>query len=467
MLLQGKRRRKDRIIDVCNPYTGEVVAQIFSSDPADVEHAVEAASIGHNKLKKLSSGRKAEILEKAAVIIEEKKEEFARTLTFEAGKTINESRGEVGRCINTLRLSATAARELRGETVNLDHAGQTGKVGFYQRVPIGICAAISPFNFPLNLVAHKLGPSIAAGNGIVLKPATKTPLSGLMLAETLLEAGLPEEAITVLIGSGQEVGEPLVSHPDVRLVTFTGSLEVGKRIAHLAGLKRLVMELGSNSGAIIWKDADLKRAAKRIRVGGYALAGQVCISVQRVYVEKSVTADFIHLFKTEVERIKVGDPRLEDTEMGPMISEEAARNAEGLVSEAVKAGAELVTGGQREGTIFAPTILYNVPEGQRVIKEEAFAPIVVVNPIEDLNDGIRRMNDSIYGLQAGVYTNDLKVAFRCLEELEAGGVLVNEVPTFRVDNMPYGGVKGSGLGREGPRFAIEEHTEIKLMIIDR
>ncbi|HID32140.1 MAG TPA: aldehyde dehydrogenase family protein, partial [bacterium (Candidatus Stahlbacteria)] len=239
------------------------------------------------------------------------------------------------------------------------------------------------------------------------------------------------------------------------------------RIAQLAGLKRLVMELGSNSGVIIWKDGDLARAAKRIRLGGYALAGQVCISVQRVYVERSIADDFVRLLKREVETIRYGDPLHEETEMGPMISLAAAENAERLVIEAVSAGGQLITGGRRDGTMFVPTILYDVPESERAIKEEAFAPIVVVNPVDTIEDAIWRMNESIYGLQAGVYTNNLKVAFQCLDKLEAGGVLINEIPTYRVDNMPYGGVKGSGLGREGPRFAIEEHTEIKLMIIDR
>lgn len=467
MLLRGERVRRDKVLRVKNPYNGEVVAEISISERDDIETAIKTARQGHEALKDMTTGARAQILEDCAGIISKRKEDFARTISLEAGKTIKESRGEVDRCINTLRLSATAARELGGETVNFDLYGKSNKIGFYRRVPVGIAVAISPFNFPLNLVAHKLGPSVAAGNGIILKPASKTPLSGIMLAEALVAAGLPETAITVLIGSGPEVGEPLVSHAKVRLVTFTGSLAVGQRIAQLAGLKRLVMELGSNSGVIIWKDGDLARAAKRIRLGGYALAGQVCISVQRVYVERSIADDFVRLLKREVETIRYGDPLHEETEMGPMISLAAAENAERLVIEAVSAGGQLITGGRRDGTMFVPTILYDVPESERAIKEEAFAPIVVVNPVDTIEDAIWRMNESIYGLQAGVYTNNLKVAFQCLDKLEAGGVLINEIPTYRVDNMPYGGVKGSGLGREGPRFAIEEHTEIKLMIIDR
>ncbi|RKX71290.1 aldehyde dehydrogenase [candidate division WOR-3 bacterium] len=467
MFYLGSRVKKDRSLEVISPYDGKIVERVGISEADDIQRAIETARLGNEKLKRLPTGERAAILRRSGEIIGKRREEFARTLALEVGKTIKEARGEVDRCINTLNLSAIAAMELSGETVNFDLFGKSRKVGFYKRVPVGITVAISPFNFPLNLVAHKLGPSVAAGNGIILKPASKTPLSGIMLAEVLVEAGLPKEAITVLIGSGREIGEPLVSHPEVRLVTFTGSLEVGKRIAHLAGLKKLVMELGSNSGVIIWKDGDLSRAAKRIRLGGYALAGQVCISVQRVYVEESVAAEFLEIFQKEVESIRFGDPLREETEMGPMITEDAARNAEGLVAEAVEMGGELKTGGRRNFTMFEPTILFNVPEDARVMREEAFAPIVVVNPVRSLDEAITRMNNSVYGLQAGVYTRDLGVAFRCLEELDAGGVLINEIPTFRVDNMPYGGMKGSGLGREGPKFAIEEHTEIKLMIIDR
>ena len=467
MFIKGKKVVRDKTIEVINPYNDQVVETLGKSESTDVNEALAVAQNGFKTLKRMPAGERSRILEKTSQIIVSRKDKFSRAIALESGKTINEARGEVDRAANTMKLSAVAALKLTGETVRFDLLGQSSKIGFFTRVPLGIVLAITPFNFPLNLSCHKIGPAIAAGNAVVHKPATKTPLSGMLLAEALVEAGLPVEGISVLVGPGSTIGMELIRAQQVKKISFTGSLEVGEIITANCGMKRVTMELGSNSAVIACKDAPLDILAKKVRKGGYTLAGQVCISIQRVYVEDSVADEYLNVFTDEVKQIKCGDQLLEDTEMGPMIDRAALEKAELFCNDAVKRGGKVLVGGNRQGNIFAPTIICDVPEDAQVIQEEAFAPIVAVNRFKNIEDAIHRVNDTKYGLQAGVFTRDISRALECAREIDAGGVLINEIPTYRVDNMPYGGTKGSGIGREGPDFAIREMTEEKLVILDQ
>lgn len=453
-------------LKVFNPYDNSVIAELDQDTPSSVASKLALARNGLIKMRDITQQRRSEILNRAAEIIKDRSEEFARTLVLEVGKTWREASGEAARCVNTLRLSAIEAMKLAGEEVPFSSANHPNKQGFYRRVPCGVVAAITPFNFPLNLVAHKLGPALAAGCSALLKPASVTPLSGIKLVEALHEAGVPKEALQVVIGPGSTVGNALVTSPVPRMVTFTGSKAVGEEITRHVGLKKIALELGSNSAVVILEDGDLERAAKRIRIGGYSLAGQVCISTQRVYVEEGVYQPFLDLLVPEVSTLKTGDPLDESTELGPMIEEKEVDRILSWIDEAKSAGSEVVLEGKREGSVLGPWILAKVPEDAKLIKMEAFAPVVVVNPVRDLEDAIERVNATCYGLQGAVFTRDLKKAFRACDGIDAGGVLVNEIPTFRVDLMPYGGMKGSGLGREGPAYAIREMTEEKLYLFD-
>jgi acyl-CoA reductase-like NAD-dependent aldehyde dehydrogenase len=462
-------------LEVLNPYDGSVVAELDADTPSTVEVKLAQAYNAFGKLRDINQQKRAEILNRAADIVNSQSEEFARTLVLEVGKTWREARGEVARCTNTLRLSAIEAMKLAGEEVPFSSAGHSNKQGFFKRVPCGVVAAITPFNFPLNLAVHKIGPAFAAGCSAILKPASATPLSGIKLVEAMHEAGVPPHCLQTVIGPGSTVGSALVESHVPRMVTFTGSKAVGEEITRHAGLKKIAAELGSNSAAVILADADLERAAKRIRLGGYALAGQVCISTQRVYVEDAVYDKFLKLLTSEVSTLRIGNPLDESTELGPMIEAKEVDRILGWIEEAKSAGAEVALEGKRPPslapplaplTLLGPWILANVPEDAKLIKQEAFAPIVVVNPVRDLEDAIIRVNSTDYGLQAACFTSDLRKAFRACDGIDAGGVLVNEVPTFRVDLMPYGGMKGSGIGREGPAYAVREMTEEKLYLFD-
>ena len=464
MLLGGKWVGKDETIPVTNPFNEEIIDQVPRSDPQDVDHAMASAVRGAEQMAELSAQERYQILHRTAQGIANGAEELARTLAREVGKTIREARGEVSRTIQTFGFAAEEAKRIYGEGIPFDAAPRgEDKLGFTFRVPLGVVVAITPFNFPLNLAAHKVAPALAAGNSVILKPATDTPLTDLMMAQILLQSGLPDEALNVITGYGHEIGDALVADERGRMITFTGSLEVGKRLMAHAGLKKATLELGSNSAVIVMEDADLEDAAPRIAAGAFALAGQVCISVQRVYVQKRIFDDLVKAVVSRAEKMKVGDPLREDTDMGPMISPAAAENAESWIQEALDRGGQLACGGQREGSLFSPTVLLNVPPDCRVCCEEAFAPVVVINVVEDLNQAITEVNDSKYGLQAGIFTKDLTSALAAARRIEVGGVMINEVPTFRVDHMPYGGVKSSGMGREGLKYAIEEMTEIKLV----
>lgn len=466
MLIGGEEVFKDEVIDVIYPYNQQKVGEAVKGSVEDVEKAVEKAKVGLKKLKQLTAYEKYKILLKVAQLLEERKDEFAKVITLETGKTIKESRVEVERAINTITFSAEEAKRIGGEVVHFDASPNgRGKRGYYFRVPAGIVAAITPFNFPVNLTAHKIAPAIAAGCPFILKPSEKTPLSPTMLCQLFLEAGVPKEAVSIIPGFA-DVGQAMTTHPDVRVVSFTGSLKVGEIIAKQAGLKKIVMELGSNSAVIVDKDANLELAAKKSVLGGFALAGQVCISVQRVLVHKEVADEFENLLKKEASKLKYGDPMEEDTDVGPVISINEVGRIQTWISEAVMKGAKVSLGGQAEKTLFKPTIVSEVPEDSKLFYEEAFAPVVAVKRFETIEEAIEMVNKTNYGLQVGIFTNNLKNAWKVIEEVEVGGVMVNDIPTFRADNMPYGGVKGSGIGREGPKFAIEDYTEIKVVAFD-
>ena len=467
MLIKGKRISKDKKVEVINPYNDQVIESLGLSEACDVDEAIAVALDGFQILKNMPAGERAKILYKTAEILNRDKENFSRAIALESGKTIREARSEVDRAVNTMKLSSVAATELTGRTVRFDLTGPSNKIGFFLRVPLGVVCAITPFNFPLNLSCHKIGPAIAAGNSVIHKPATKTPISGVMLSEALIEAGLPVEGISVLIGPGSTVGMSLIKHSHIKKISFTGSLEVGEIISNNCGMKRVTMELGSNSAVVVFKDAPLDLVAKKVRKGGYTLAGQVCISIQRVYVADEVADDFLKALSREVKQIKYGDQLLPETEMGPMIDQDALSKAQHFCEDALQKGGKIIIGGKREGSVFTPTIISDVPEDALVILEEAFAPIVAVNRFRTADEAIQKVNNTKYGLQAGVFTSDITSALDCARAIDAGGVLINEIPTFRVDNMPYGGTKGSGIGREGPAFAIKEMTEEKLIILDQ
>ncbi|RUM43316.1 MAG: aldehyde dehydrogenase [Desulfurobacterium sp.] len=470
MLIAGKRVYKQEEIEILFPYDGSLVGTIPRGKKEDVDLAVEAAKKGFEKIKKMTAYERYQCLQKAARIISRRAEEFAEILTLEVGKTIKESMAEVGRAINTITLAAEEAKRILGEEVPFDAApGIKNKVGFYRRVPLGIIGCITPFNFPLNLTCHKVAPALAAGNSVIIKPSENTSLTVIKLAEVLIEAGFPPEAVNVVTGYGEEAGDTLVRNENVRMITFTGSVETGKIIMSRGGLKKYAMELGSNAGVYIDEDQDyrLKEIAEKVARGGFALAGQVCISVQRVFVHEKLFDSFVKEITDFSKTLKVGDPRKSDTDMGPVIDKNAADRIMEWIEEAKGLGAEVVYGGNRiSDTLIEPTVVINVPEEAKLFKKEVFGPVVVVNKVSSIEEGIKQVNNSPYGLQAGIFTNNLKNAFKFSEEVECGGIMVNEIPTFRVDQMPYGGVKESGIGREGPHFAIEEMTEIKTICFD-
>ncbi len=469
MLVGGEWVDREAKIEVVYPYTGEVIGKVPMGTEEDVLKAVDMAKEGFKEVSSLSAYDRYEILMKAAEILKKRAEEFARTLVLEVGKTIREARIEVQRAIQTLIFSAEEAKRIGGETFPVDaHPNGKGKVGFYIRVPVGIVSAITPFNFPLNLSMHKVAPALACGNAVILKPSERTPLTPLMLAEVLLEAGLPPKALSVIPGYG-DVGKAMTTHPDVRVVSFTGSKKVGELITRQVGIKKVVLELGSNSAIVVHKDGNLEKAVQRAVLGGYAIAGQVCISVQRVFVHEDVFEEFVDRLKQEVKKLKVGDPMDENTDVGPMITSQDVVRIQSWIEEAVKEGAKVEVGGvacAEKTTLFEPTVVSLVKPETKLFKEEAFAPVVLVDPYKEIEEAVDLVNNSEYGLQVGVFTENIKVAWEFIRKAEVGGVLINEGPTFRVDHQPYGGFKNSGIGREGPKFAVEDYTEIKTVIFD-
>jgi len=414
---------------------------------------------------KLSSYERWRILRKAADDMAARNEELGRLISQEEGKIIAEGRGEASRAVETIMGSAEEAKRLHGETVPLD-ADPTGskKFGFTLRVPCGVVAAIAPFNFPLNLVAHKVGPALAAGNSVIVKPASDTPLSAIRLTEILLDAGLPPEGIQCLTGSGGQIGDALVADRRVRKVTFTGSREIGDRICRTAGIKKVTMELGSNSPLIIMPDADLDKVAGAVASTGYGNAGQTCISTQRVLTAKSIYGDFLGTLKPKVEALTTGNQLNEQTKVGPMVKESEAIRVDEWVNEAVAGGARLVAGGGRRGAIYLPAIVADVKPQMKISRDELFGPAVAVTPFDAIEDAIALANDTVYGLSAGIFTENIGWAMKFAREVESGNLHVNWGPQWRVDLMPYGGLKDSGFGKEGPRYAVEEMTELKMVV---
>ncbi|MGB5920617.1 MAG: aldehyde dehydrogenase family protein [Syntrophobacteria bacterium] len=465
MYIAGQWTEGQDTIEVLNPFDGSLVDNVPHAGPKEVDQALESATRGARIMAKLPAYERYSILTKTAGLLRENQEDFARLISKESGKALWESRFEVVRAAETIELSAEEAKRIRGETIPLDAAsGGQGKFGFTLRVPCGVVVAISPFNFPLNLLCHKVGPALAAGNAVIAKPPTDTPLTALRFTELLLEAGLPPEGIQCVTGPGGSVGEQLCGDPRVRKISFTGSPSVGERICQVAGIKKVTMELGSNSPLIIMPDADLEQVARATAATGYALAGQVCISTQRVLVNDQVYEDFLDLLRPEVEAIVTGNPLEEQTQMGPMIREPDAIRVEGWINEALSSGARLITGGSRHGNLVAPTVVADVDAKQKISCDELFGPAVAVTRFNDIDQAIALANDSKYGLSAGIFTRNLDWAMKFIREVHSGNLMVNWGPQWRVDLMPYGGLKQSGFGKEGPRYAVEEMTELKMVV---
>jgi len=464
----GQPGRSGRTLEVVNPFDGSVVGQTWLAGDAELDAAADAAVGATERMRDLAAYERGEILMRISRLLVQHREDVARTLAGEVGKPIRDAQTETDRAAMTFHIAAEAARNIGGELVPLDLAPHArGRMGIVRRVPIGPVAAISPFNFPLNLSAHKIAPAIAAGNPIVLKPATKTPLSALTLGRFAVEAGAPPGAVSVL-PMDRKTGDRLVTDPRFKLLTFTGSSDVGWDMKARAGRKKVILELGGNAAVIVDESADLAFAARRIAAGGFTLAGQSCISVQRVFVHEAVAAGFTSRLVDAVNALKAGDPLSADTDVGPMIDEGEAGRVQTWVDEAVGAGARVLAGGRRlGGAMYAPTVLAGAPPDAKVCAEEAFAPLVVLTTFADFTEALALVNASVFGLQAGVFTSTLEHALLAFDRLEVGGVIVNDVPTWRVDHMPYGGVKDSGLGREGPRYTIEEMTEPRLLVINR
>lgn len=461
--LAGERVTLPEGVTVTNPYTGDAIGEVPLCGPVQVDLAcTHAAEVFRRD--ELPQHERAAVLDRAAHLIEQRRDELARTIALEAGKPVTTARGEAARAVDTFTFAAVEARRLGGEVVPLEaSASGTGRLGLALRVPAGVVAAISPFNFPLNLVAHKLAPAIAAGCPVVLKPAPRTPLTAIALVELLVEAGLPADWISVVTDAGTEAAVPLVEHPVPAVVTFTGSAAVGWSISAAAPRKRVLLELGSNSPLIVEPDADLEDVARRVAAAGFGYAGQSCISVQRLLVHRDVHEELLGAVAAAAEALVVGDPLDDATQVGPLIDEGQAERVVSWIESAVAAGARLVTGGTREGSVVAPTVVDCPPDSADLWRREVFGPLVAVRPYATFDEAIDLANDSDFGLHAGVFTNDLTKALSAVRRLDFGGVLVNEVPTWRADQQPYGGVRDAGNTREGPAYGVEEMTHLRFV----
>jgi acyl-CoA reductase-like NAD-dependent aldehyde dehydrogenase len=464
-LLDGKFVEEGDPVEIHSPYDGSVVGRVFQGRRQHAEAAIAAAVKAFGTTRRLPAFERQRVLRRVAEALGQRKEEFAHTMAQEAGKPIKTARTEVDRAIFTFTVAAEESTRIYGEYLPLDWQEYTaGRWGIVRRFPLGPVVGITPFNFPLNLVAHKVAPAIAAGCTMIVKPAPQTPLTALLLAETVQQAGWPDGALNVLPLSNEDAGL-LVADDRLKMLSFTGSAAVGWELKRRAGKKKIVLELGGNAAVMVHSDADLAFAAERCVAGGFTYAGQSCIAVQRILVERSVFGKFTDLLVAGVSSLRVGDPLQESTDVGPLIRESDAIRAGEWIHEAVHGGARLLCGGQRTGSTLQPAVLTGTVSEMKVNCQEIFAPVVTVEPYDDPQEAIRRMNHSAYGLQAGIFTRDLKLLFNAYEELEVGGLISGDVPTFRVDHMPYGGVKDSGLGREGLRYAIEEMTEPKLLVM--
>lgn len=464
--LQGKWIEEGTPVEIHAPYDGTPIALVYQATREHAEKATRAATKAFGSTRRLPAFERQRVLRAIAQHITNRKDEFARTLAQEAGKPLKAARTEVERAIFTFTVAAEETTRIPGEFLSLDWQQFTvGRWGIVRRFPVGPVAGITPFNFPLNLVAHKVAPAIASGCPIILKPAPQTPLSSFLLAEAVEQAGLPDGAFNVLPLSNEDAGL-LVTDERIKLISFTGSVPVGWDIKRRAGKKKVVLELGGNAAVIVHSDADLAYAAERCIFGGFAYAGQTCISVQRILVEHSVYGRFTDLLVEGVKKLQVGDPLDEKTDVGPLIRESDAMRTIDWIDEAVRAGARILCGGHRRGLVVEPTILTGTKPDMKVNCQEIFGPVVTVEPYKDFDQAVRQVNNSSFGLQAGIFTRDAKLLFQAYDELEVGGLIAGDVPSFRVDHMPYGGVKDSGLGREGLRYAIEEMTEPKLLVMN-
>ena len=465
MYLAGEWVDRDEKIDVVNPFNGQVFDTVPRGSVEDVQTAIASAARGARVMAAMSGYQRYEILTRAVGLMRERVDDLGRTITMEEGKIIGEGVGEAERAIQTMTGSAEEAKRLSGEVVPLDGAPTwTGQLGFTLRVPCGVVAAISPFNFPLNLVAHKVGPALAAGNAVIIKPASDTPLSALKLTEILVEAGLPAEAVQCVTGPGGTIGDALVADDRVRKVTFTGSRDVGEHICRTAGLKKVTMELGSNSPLIVMPDADMEKVVAGTVASGFSNAGQVCISAQRILTNERVYADYLDALTEGVKGLSTGDPLDGTVKMGPMVRPQDAVRVNEWVTEAVAGGARTVVGGEYEGSMHAPTVVADVSPEMRISCDELFGPAVAVTPFSDIDEAIAMANDTNYGLSAAIFTQNIDWAMKFAREVDSGNLMINSGPQWRADLMPYGGVKDSGMGKEGPRYAVQEMTELKMVI---
>ena len=465
-LIGGEWRGSDDVMEVRFPYDGSLVDAVSMASAADMDDAMEAAVKGFEVTRALPSHKRSEILQKMARLLQERFDEVVDAMIMEGGKNRKTALGETARALETLKVSSEEARRIGGEVFSIDWtAAGENRQGFTRRAPIGTVLGITPFNYPVNLACHKIGPAIAVGNPIILKPAEKTPLSSVILAEIVLEAGYPPQAFSMLNAWGPDT-EMMVTDPRVAMISFTGGGSVGWMLKSKAGQKKVALELGGNAGVIVHNDADLALAAGQAAAGGFANAGQNCISVQRLLIQRDVFEAFTDLFVDEVKALKVGDPRAADVDIGPMISLNDAERAEAWVNEAKNAGASVLYGDARDGVMFPPTVLTETAADMRVNCEEVFAPVVTVSPYDKWDDAVATINDSPYGLQAGVFSNDVKRIMDAWQRIDVGGLHINSASTFRVDHMPYGGIKASGSGREGIKYAIEDMSELRLMTLN-
>ncbi|MGE7998232.1 aldehyde dehydrogenase family protein [Lysinibacillus sp. NPDC093190] len=466
--INGQWQNAKATYELKSPYSGEVIAKVAKASISDVEQAIEGAQEAFQTFKKTTAYERAEILYKVVDIMRQRKEELAEILALEASKPISAGLTEIERTIATYQFAAEGAKQAKGEMVPMDAAPGAGdRIGWTKREPLGVISAIAPFNFPFNLVAHKLGPAFAVGNTVVLKPATQTPLSSIVMAEIFQQAGLPKGVLQIITGSGGELSDTLVTHPLVKKVTFTGSGKVGLGIKEKVGLRKVTLELGSNAAVIVEPSTPIDKIISRCVGGAFNFAGQVCISLQRIYVHSSIIDEFTKAFVAETEKLVVGDPLDTNTDVSAMINPKEVERIRQWIEEAKSQGAVVATGGIFTERTLTPTVMTNVTADMKIVCQETFAPIVSIVSYETLDDAIRLVNESELGLNAGIYTNVLQDALRAADEIQAGAVIINDIPTFRVDNMPYGGVKMSGYGREGIKWAIEEMTDMKFITMKK
>jgi len=466
LLINGNWEQGAEVREIKSPYDGKAVGKVHFADKSQVEKSIEQAHAAFQKTKLLSSRERAEALEKISNEIKKREQELAESIVLSAGKPIKSSRVEVLRAVNTFKIAAEEAKRINGEIIPLDLMPQTeNRWGFVRRFPIGVIAGITPFNFPLNLAAHKVAPALASGNTFISRPASQVSITDMILADIINETDYPAGGFNA-VPCGYQAADAFTEDKKVKMITFTGSPDIGWDLKKRAHKKIVTLELGGNAAVVIEPDANLDYALPRTVLGAYAYSGQVCISIQRVYVHEKIYDRFLSDFADSVKNLKMGDPMKETTDVGPMITLSAAEQTEEWLEEAINGGAHIVCGGKREGALFEPTVITECKPDLRISWLEAFAPVAVVYRYDDFEKALGEVNNSIYGLQAGVFTNDLSKAFRAYEALDVGGVIVNDIPTFRIDHMPYGGVKESGFGREGLKYAIEEMTEMKLMAIN-